>query len=172
MRNHRQLTPKVARVQEILTFVSIHSSYMLFYSLSQGNRPPWRNDYNDTRNRGDYSERYPYDKFSRRDDPKRHDGGFRNRHEHQRYHNQRPGQRNYGNEGPVSKNAGDGRHLTVNRHDESPGATDRHDSSNFAYNNRSEVISPHYGTLARDESGSPHYVAKYRLDNRSDSDHR
>lgn len=144
-----------------------------FFSLSHGNRPPWRNDHNDNRNRPDYTDRYPHDKYPRREDPKRHDDNFRSRHEHQRHHNPRPPQQNFGKEGHVSKHyPGDNRHGTINRHDESHGPKDRLDSSHYSSINRPDGASPHYSSINRHEGFSPHYGSKNRPDNRSDSDHR
>ena len=144
-----------------------------FLFHSHGSRPPWRNDYNDNRNRAEYSDRYPHDKHPRRDDPKRHDDGFRNRHEHPRHQSQRPLQPNSGKDSYTSKHPGDNRHGTINRHDGSYSAKDRHDSSHHSSINKPDVVSPHYSSMNRHEDVSPtHYGAKNRHGNRSDSDHR
>ena len=159
-----------AKPQTFQASIALKISYLVY---RHGSRPPWRNDHNDNRNRPDYNDRHAHDKYARRDDPKRHDDGFRNRHEHQRYHNQRPSQQNSGKEGHVSKHyPGDSRHGPVNRHDGSYGAKDRHDSSHYGSVNRHDGVSPLYGSMNRHESGSPHYGTINRHEIRSDSDHR
>ena len=76
--------------------------FVCHYNCSYGNRSTWRNDqhYNEYRSGGtggsSHHDQYPYEKSTRREDPKSHrqDDGFRSRtneyRDHRTYHNPRP----------------------------------------------------------------------------------